>query len=285
MGRITRASAVVLVGVMAGSGIWYATSGASPKPRLSTTHAVTSCSSTAYDLSLSFATTGGATTTVPVSGQISFSAAAATASVVVPSSFPVAALAGTTEQVVLIKGTLYLAVPSSLSSFVGGASWVSFPLPSSVDHAVDTIGLSLADWCGNASSLVNALEARGGTATSKGTSTIGGVPVNETQVTIQAKRLVPLVKVIRRIDSKIVSQMATASVTIDIWANSSSNQLVQLSADATGLSSHLGLSNVSLTVDLTDVDQPVTITAPAGAVALSKSMVRTLMRTLGAALS
>lgn len=284
MRGITRASAVALAAVTMGSGVWYATSSASPRPHHSKAAVVTPCSSTAYSLSLSFTTSGGTTTAVPVSGQVSFATGAATAAIMIPSSFPFAALAGATEQVVLVGQTLYLAVPPSLSSFVGGALWASLQLPSAISHAVDTIGRSLADWCGSTSSLLGALEARGGTATPEGSSTIGGVSVNETQVTIPAKGLAILAKVVRPIDPQIVSQAGAASVTIDVWANSSSDQLVQLSADVTGLNSALGLDNLGLLLDLSNVDQPVTISAPSPAVPLSKAMVKALIGMLGSAL-
>lgn len=284
MGRVTRAGAVVLAVVMVSSGVWYATSAASPKTHHPKAADAATCSSTAYTLALSVTTTGGTTTTVPVSGQVSFSSDAATAAVAIPSSFTLAGLGGTTEQVVLIGQTLYLAVPSSLSKFVNGASWASLQLPSAIDHAVDDFGQSLADWCGSASALISALQAKGGTATSEGSSTIGGVRVNETQATILAKGLASFAKVVRPIDPKLASQAGNASVTIDVWANSSSDQLVQLSADATGLDGDLGLSNVSLLLDLNDADQPVTITGPTGAVPLSRSMVKALMGLLSSAL-
>lgn len=243
-------------------------------------HAVTShsasapCSSVAYALSLSLGTATG-TTTVPVTGQIDFADADATATVVLPADLPIAALAGITENVVLIGGTLYLSVPASLQAFVDGASWAQVKLPSGIGSAVDSFGSMLAGWCANSQSLVDLLEARGVSVTSLGSTTVGGVAVTGQQVESSGRHLRPVTKVVRRLDPQVAQLKGTTPVTIDIWSNSE-GQLVELSVDVN--STEGALQSATLTVTFSDFDQPVTITAPSGAFQISARLLRLLGR-------
>ena len=197
-----------------------------------------------------------------VGGQIDFAHAAATAAVTLPANFPIGALAGTTENVVLVGGTIYLSVPTSLQGYVGGAQWVYVALPSSIDSAIGTLGNTLADWCGNGQSLVTLLGTHGVSTSSLGSSTTGGVTVSGRELKTTGRRLTKLSKAARHVDRSLPAVNGRTPVTVDLWTNSA-GQLTQLTAD---------LGSFTVTLSLTNINQPVSITAPAGAVMLPSSV-------------
>jgi hypothetical protein len=239
------------------------------------------CTSTDYSLAASV-TTASSTISVTGNGQVDFASDAATANVTLPASFPISILAGSTLQAEVVGGTVYVAVPPAFSKFVGGASWVSVALPTKLSSVVDGAFGLLAEGCANAQGVVKDLESHGGTATSLGSSTIGGVPVTGTQVTLSAAHLAAALhvpaKLIGKIPAKLRGEIGRITVPVDVWANSA-GQVAQISADVHPDSS--GVTNLSVTVGLTGIDQPVSITAPSGAVPLSSSELKAVAKFLG----
>lgn len=279
MVRIARIGTLVLAALTAGAAISSAPAGATVRPHhhAPVVQSTAGCTSASYNLTIALTSPSNQTTTVAVTGAVDFASTAATADITIPANFPLSALAGTTEDIVLVDGTLYLAVPPAWSSFVGGASWVSLSTPPALSGVVATVDHSLASWCGNASSITSFLYSNGGSISSLGTSVINGVAVTGTQVTIGARGLASLAKVIHRFDPRIASQARGATINVDVWS-SSQDGLVELSATAIGLNSRLGLQDVAAKVDLSDVNEPVSITAPTGAVPFSPEMLKGLAR-------
>jgi hypothetical protein len=272
--------AVSLIALGTGSALAGASVVHGPKAhKTSKSHDTTAsapCTSTDYSFAASV-TTASSTVSVTGNGEVNFASDAATVDVALPSSFPISVLAGTTLQAELVGGTVYVAVPPAFSKFVGGASWVSVALPSKVNSVVDGAFSLLADGCGNAQGVVKDLESHGGTATSLGSSSIGGVPVTGTQVTLTVGDLTSALhvpaKLIGKIPEKGRSEIGPITVPVDVWANAE-GQVVQVSAGVQPSSG--GIKDVSVTVDLTDIDQPVSITAPSGAVPLSSGDLKAL---------
>lgn len=252
----TRAGLIGVVAVVAASafasGAWARTTS---RPAGSPS-ATTACTSVTYSLSVTSASTASAA--LAVTGQIDFAHGAATASVTLPSTFPVSVLAGTDENVVLVGGTLYLSVPPSLQGDVGGASWVYLTLPSTIHAAVDALGTMLADWCGSGQSLVSFLGSHGVSVTSLGSASVGGVTVNGAALTAKGRRVAKLAKVARRVDRYLPPVGGRTPVTFDAWTDPE-GQITELSAD---------LGSFAVALSLTNIDKPVTIAAPAGAVPL-----------------
>lgn len=241
------------------------------------------CTSTDYSLAASV-TRGTSTISLTGSGEVNFASDAATTSVTLPASFPISVLAGTTLQAELVGGTAYLAVPSAFSKFVGGASWVSISVPTNVSNLIEGAFNLLAEGCADASGVVNDFESHGGTGTSLGSSSIGGVAATGTQVTLSAAQLASSLeipsKLLDKIPANLRQKIGSISVPVDIWANSQ-NQVVQISADVHPSSGTSGITDVSVSLNLTNIDEPVSITAPSGAVALSSSDLAALGKLLG----
>jgi hypothetical protein len=253
-------TAGVLLGVAIGTVGLAAASGsrvASPRAAHDTSSSAP-CTSASYTLTVDVTPPTGTALSISVTGQVDFVSEAVTASVTLPSSFPIAALAGTTLKAELVAGTVYVAVPASLSGFVGGAPWVSIAVPSTAATGLGTVFTDLASWCGNAQSIVSALDSHGGSTASLGSSSIDDVPATGTQVEQVGKRIPRMLKLPRSLTRGIFEG---GKAPIDVWADPQ-GQLVRLTIGGT----------VTLTV--TNIDQPVSITAPTGAVPLPQSFLK-----------
>jgi hypothetical protein len=240
-----------------------ATTTASASPGISTTSASSPCTTASYTISVS--STTQSTWSLSIAGQIDFGADAATASLTLPANVPIPFLAGSTLQVVLVGGTAYVSVPPGLSSFVGGASWVSIAFPSNVNTVVNSVLAHLASFCGSPQSTLGALSTRRHGPRSLGTSSIGGVQVTGSHLNAPAKRFK---KTFGLAKGAAVGTWSVGSlpVPINVWVNAQ-GQLTQVS---------INLPNVSITIDVSNIDQPVSITAPPGAVPLSPSVLSLL---------
>src|SRR5215472_3527872 len=128
---IRRAGLAVLSGVVLGAGVGATavTPGAGAATK---TQAVNPpCKTATYNISVSSPTQSGFS--LSISGQADFTADAATANVTLPADFPISFLAGSTLQVVLVGGTVYVSLPPAFGGFFGGSSWVSLALPSNLN--------------------------------------------------------------------------------------------------------------------------------------------------------
>jgi hypothetical protein len=260
---------VAIAGLLLGVGITTAgLSGASGSPVVPTT---TPCTTASYALTVNVTPPTKTAWSISVTGQVNFTTDAATANLTLPSSFPIAALAGTTLQAELVGATAYIAVPPALSAFVGGASWVSVALPSKLGTSLNGVFSHLAAWCGNAQSIVIGLGAHKGSTTSLGSSSINNVSANGTQVEQVGKRVSRALKLPPSISKKAGGVFGNGKLPIDVWANPQ-GQLVRLS-----ITGSIG----SVTLDVTNIDQPVSITPPSGAVPLSPSLLKMIGSLLG----
>jgi hypothetical protein len=212
------------------------------------------CTSASYDLTVA-ATVGGNSYSGSVKGQVDFVNDDLTANVTLPSNLPVPALAGATLQVDLVGGTAYVAVPPALAGFVGGAQWVSIALPAGLNGGIDGLLAKGAQWCANSQSLVRTL-GRGPAVTSLGTSA-NAPATSGVEVRVPGKRVLPALHVPRSLTNKSGVTFGTSSVPVDVW--SSGHALEGMA---------INTPSVTIDLQLSNVNQPVTITAPAGAVPL-----------------
>jgi hypothetical protein len=229
------------------------------------------CTSADYVVTVSVTNQSTTIWSLSVSGQIDFATDAATANLTLPTSFPVSFLAGTTLQAVLVGGTVYVTVPPALAGFVGGASWVSIALPSSLTTAVDDLLSHLATLCGNPQSVVSTLSSRRHAPTSLGTSLINGAPVTGTHLSALDRKATKALGLTRTL-MRGSSRFGGSSVPVNVWINGQ-RRLAQLETTLPNSTASYGPFDVSVTIDFTNVDQPVPITAPAGAVPLPSSVV------------
>ena len=246
----------ILLATSVGATATMTSAGAAPR---SATALNPPCTTATYAISLASQAQSGFS--LSVSGQVDFSTDAATANVTLPSNFPVSFLAGSTLQVVLVGGTAYVSVPPALSGFVGGASWISLALPSTLNGALDEVLTHLASFCANPQSTLGTMGSRRHGATSLGTSSIGGVPVKGSHLNAPAKRFKKTFGVTKTVATGNWS-VGSLPVPINVWVNAQ-GQLSQVS---------ITLPDITITVTVTNIDQPVTITAPSGAVPLSPSV-------------
>ncbi|HLI73102.1 MAG TPA: hypothetical protein VKU86_04425 [Acidimicrobiales bacterium] len=213
------------------------------------------CASASYVLAVSGSGQATQGWSLAANGQVDFINDAATANVTLPTAIPIPGLAGSDVQLVLVGGTAYASVPPALSGFVGGAPWVSVALPSSLDTVVNSVFPRLAAWCGNGQSVVSALGRHRGT--SLGSTSIGGEPVTGTQIRSSSSKVSRALGLPRG-----VGRARHGGVPVDVWDNGQ-GQLTALSVT---------LPSLSISLQLTNIDQPVSITAPTGAVPLSPSI-------------
>jgi hypothetical protein len=269
---LRRAGSVILGGLLLGAplGATVGSAGASAQ----TTTTTTPCTSASYALNI--AVTGGdsaSSWSLTVNGQIDFTNDAATANLTLPSSFPFAPLAGANLQVVLVGGTVYAAVPPALQSYVGGASWVSIALPSTLNDQLNSLLGRVATWCGSGQSVVGALGAaprhhhKHG-STSLGSSSIGGVPVTGTHVTKPSNTVTNALGLpsawtgTGKGKGHHHRHGAGAAGSVNVW-DDSEGQLTELSVET---------PQFTLTLTFSNVNQPVSITAPTGATPLPPSI-------------
>jgi hypothetical protein len=263
---IFRRAGLAIVGglVLATSvGATTTTTAASASPGIRTASASSPCTTASYTISVSSTTQSALS--LSISGQIDFGADAATANVTLPSNFPVPFLAGSTLQVVLVGGTAYVSVPPGLASFVGGASWVSIVFPSNLNTMMDNVLAHLASFCGSPQSTMGALSTRQHGPKSLGTSTISGVPVHGSHLNAPAKRFKKTFGLTKAV-AVGTWRVGALPVPINVWVNAQ-GQLTQVS---------INLPDISITIDVTNIDQPVSIAAPPGAVPLSPSVLSLL---------
>jgi hypothetical protein len=239
------------------------------------------CTSADYVVTVSLTTPSSTIFSLSVSGQIDFVNDAATATLTLPSSFPVGFLAGTTLQAVLVGGTLYVAVPPALAAFVGGASWVSIALPSGLNSAVDGLLSHVATLCGNPQSIASSLSTRRHPPKSLGSSSINGVPVTGMHLSPTDKKTSKALG-LTHILTGAPSHFGGSTVPVNLWINGQ-RRLAQLETTLPNSNASYGPFDVTVTVDFTNIDQPVTITAPAGAVPLPSSVTGFLGGLLGPA--
>jgi len=226
--------------------------------------ASTPCTSASYDLTVSM-TSGGSTWTGSATGQVDFVHDDLTANVTLPSNLPLPALAGATLQVELVSGTAYVAVPAALAGFVGGAQWVSVALPADINGGIDGLLASGAQWCANSQSLLRTLR-RGGTVSSLGAST--SMPsASGVEVQLPGKKILSALHVPRSFTKKAGSLFGGGSVPVDVWS-SGQGHLEDVAID--------DAPSISVSLQLSNTNQPVTITAPAGAVPLSPNLLTLL---------
>ena len=254
-----RAGLAILGGVLLATSIGATATmtGASATTR-SSTAANPPCTTATYAISVA---SKQSSFSLSISGQVDFATDAATANVTLPSNFPVSFLAGSTLQVVLVGGTAYVSVPPALSGFAGGASWISLALPSNLNGALDSVLTHLASFCANPQSTLGSMGRRRHGATSLGTSSIAGVPVKGLHLNAPSRRFKKTFGVTKTVATGNWS-VGSLPVPINVWVNGL-GQLTQLS---------ITLPDITITVTVTNIDQPVTITAPSGAVPLSPSV-------------
>jgi hypothetical protein len=255
-----RSGLVVLAGVVlaasAGATATMTAASAAPRPATATN---APCKTATYAISLASPTQSGFS--LSISGQVDFSADAATANVTLPSNFPVSFLAGSTLQVVLVGGTAYVSVPAALSGFAGGASWISLALPANLNGALDGVLTHLASFCANPQSTLGTMGSRRHGATSLGTSSIEGVAVRGSHLNAPARRFKKTFGVTKAVSTGNWS-VGSLPVPITVWVNPQ-GQLSQVS---------ITLPDITITITVTNIDQAVTIAAPSGAVPLSPSV-------------
>lgn len=234
------------------------------------------CTSASYSLVLSV--TGTSFWTVSVNGQVDFTNDAATANIAFPTSFPIAALAGDDLQGTLVNGTGYVSVPAALSSYVNGDSWVSVALPSSVNTIVGSLFRDFAIACGNSQSVITLLaphHGRGST-TALGNETINGVNASGTLFSQRAESVVGALKLKKLLGNKGLAPLSRVVLPVNVWSNPN-GQLSEISTTLDSATPVDGLSGFSLTLDITNIDQPLSISAPTGSIyALSWSMLGNL---------
>ncbi len=253
-------SAGVLVAVGIGATGLSAASGSQVRSSSAArvTSAAAPCTSARYALTVDVKPKASTMWSISITGQVSFPVDAATADVTLPSSFPIAVLAGTTLQAELVGATVYVEVPAALSGFVGGAPWVSISLPPGLATKLSPAFTHLASWCGNARSIVAALGSHGGSTRSLGSASIDNVSVTGTQVTQVGKRITRILKLPRVLTSGIFGK---GKAPIEVWANAQ-GQLVRLTIGS------------FVTLDVRNIDQSVSITAPTGAVSLPQGFLK-----------
>ncbi len=263
-----RAGLVVVSGLVLGTGVGATalTTAAGAARGTQAAASTPPCKTATYTIAVS----SQSAWSLSISGQVDFSADAATADVTLPSSFPISFLAGSTVQLVLVGGTAYVSLPPALAGFVGGGSWVSIALPSGLNTALDGLLARLAGFCGSPQSTVGSLSARRHSPTSLGSSSIGGVPVTGTHLNAPAKRFKKTFGVTKAVASG-QWQVGGRPVPVTVWVNDQ-GQLAQAS---------ITLPNISITITVTNIDQPANIAAPPGATPLSPSLVSWLGGFLG----
>lgn len=250
------------VGVLAAAGLTLsAPAGASGSTRVSSATTATPCTSAGYTLNVGIGSDTAGTWSISVTGAVDFADDALSADVTLPSNLPLPALDGATVHAVLVGGTLYVSVPAGLSGFVGGASWVSMALPSAINRAVDGLLAEGAAWCASSQSLVTTL-SRGAHVSTLGTSSIGAVSAQGTQITQSGRRVAHALKVPHALLKGARNAFGRARLGVQVWSDGQGH-LVSLAVDG---------PSISVSLQLTDVDQPVSITAPVGAVPLSPSL-------------
>ena len=216
------------------------------------------CTSASYDLTVGVATSG-TTWTVSAMGQVDFVHDDLTANVTLPSNLPVPALAGATLQVELVDGTAYVAVPPALAGFVGGAPWVSIALPSGISRGIDGLLARGATWCANSQSLVRTL-ARGSSVSSLNTASTG---TRGQEVRVPGRNILPALHVPKALTTKAQGSFGTGQVPVDVWSSGQGHlQGINFTAPS-----------ISVNLQLSETNQPVTITAPTGAVPLAPGLV------------
>jgi hypothetical protein len=222
---ITLAVSVVLVGVGGvASGAGARTNG------LQGTSGSASVTSAKFNFSLSLNGLAGTAISLTGSGQIDFANDSVATSIVLPSSVA-GLLGGGSVNTVISKGVLYLEVPG-LGGLIG-TPWTSLPLPSgSLVGAFSTIATAL----GNVNQIVSFASSHGATVTSNGSSTVDNSSV-----------------------TYLISAGSSAfTLKATLWANSL-GQLVQGVVD---VASPSGGSSISITLDLSGYDAPITFTTP-----------------------
>jgi hypothetical protein len=246
----------LLLGVGLGTAEISGASATSPTPP---------CTSASYALTINV-TAPASTWAISVNGQVDFVNHSATASLTLPSTIPFAPLAGTTLQAEVVGGTAYVAIPPAFSGFLGGASWVSIALPSALSTGLNTLLDQGAAWCANSQSIVLALGSHGGLTTSLGSSTVNNESATGTRIQQLGKRIPRALKLPHSLTKKSMPVFGSSRMPVEVWSNGQ-GQLVNLSID--------GVSG-SITLNLTNVNQPVTITPPSGAVSLSPAFLKLL---------
>ena len=258
------AARTIGVGLSAGLllGVGFGTTGIS---EASATSSTAPCTSASYALTINVSAPAS-TWLISVNGQVDFVNHAATASLTLPSTLPFAPLAGATLQAELVGGTAYLAIPPAFSGFLGGASWVSVVLPSALSMGLNTVLDQGAAWCANSKSIVLALGSHGGVTTSLGSSTVNSESATGVKIQQVGKRIPRALKLPHILSKKSMSVFGNSRMPVEVWSNGQ-GQLVNLSIDGLG---------GSITLNLTSVNQPVTIMPPSGAVPLSPGFLKLL---------
>jgi len=223
------------------------------------------CTSASYALTVAV-TAPASTWSISVTGQVDFAAHAATASLTLPSTFPLAPLAGTTLQAELVGGMAYVAVPPAFSGLAHGASWISVALPSTLNTGLDALLDQGAAWCADSQSIVVALGSHGGVTTALGSSTIDNESATGTKIQQIGKRIPRALKLSRSLTKKAMAVFGRSKTPVEVWSNGQ-GQLVEMSI--------VGVYG-SITLDLTNVNQSVSITAPSGALPLPPSFLARL---------
>jgi hypothetical protein len=265
---------LLIGGLVVGSGVGTAVGRASSQRPATVSSTSSPCTSATFALTVSLAGASSGPTSISVNGQVDFVNHDLSAAVALPSSLPVPALAGTTLQILLVDGTVYVSVPPALSGFVHGDTWISLAVPAAADQVVNAVLGDLASWCGNSQSLVQALVPRNekGAATSLGAATLNGEAATGTAFSEPAGKLAKALKLPKTLVKKGSKSFAGTRVPIEVWSNSQ-GRLVEVSASIQPKSALAGISGVSVTLDVSNIDQPVSITAPSGgALALSWSV-------------
>lgn len=166
-------------------------------------------------------------------------------------------------QMVLVGGTFYMELPSSLSGALGssGKPWVKFDLSGS-NPLAQALGseANLADQA-DPTQLLNQISAAG-TIKSVTHETLNGQPVTHYSITVDVQKMAESMTGADQSEKQALSQLGISTMPFNIWVNSD-NLPVKITTSVAFADPTSGQSQqVQVQVAYTDWGKPVTITAP-----------------------
>jgi hypothetical protein len=156
-----------------------------------------------------------------------------------------------------VNGQAYLTVPTSLRALAGGAQSLSYATPASTAHEVNTAISQTAVAVTYAHILVDTLAGHAAQHHA-GTKMIDGVTATGTQVDLKLAQLLKIVPGLSLAMTKDIKRMAGTEIPVTVWFDHS-GRLVEATMAA---SSKSKLGSISGTVQFSNFNAPVTITAP-----------------------
>ena len=219
--------------------------GASPAGARATTRAAGRVATTSFSFSVAVSGLAPSAVTVTGSGQADFRNDSVALSVDVPAGVAKLIPGGsaTTEVINAVEtgGTVYLEVPN-LASMVG-KPWISVALPAKAKTTGKGALSKVAGALSDVSAIAQFAQSHNASVTPLKSEVVNGVPSTGTQIV-----------------AKLSHNGGSSTVTATLWADSS-DRLVQANVAASG-ALKAGTVGVNATVNFTDYDGPVTITAP-----------------------